>query len=174
MKNCPACHAQMDDSAVVCSDCLAKAQGLTGTLNRRHLFLAAHQAALLFALFLFVKGCWMAFSEASYSSFTESMGLPPASPGVHYVAALFASVAAILYGVAWIGGAVRARWGYPTCAAALVVFVVGQVITRFAALGPDVQVARAVAFIVLWSAVPMFQLIGLTIGEDPTRVATAP
>jgi len=163
MKNCPVCHAQMDDAAVVCAECLAKAQGLTGTLNRQHLFLAAQQITLLFALFLFAKSGWMAFSEASYSDFTRSIGLPTVSPGVHYVAALFASISAILYAAAWIGGAVRAKWGYPTCLAALIVFVIGQVVTRFASLGPEFPVPRAVAFILLWSALPAFQMMALSL-----------
>jgi hypothetical protein len=171
MKHCPVCHATIDDAALVCGNCLAKAQGLTTRLNRQHLFLAAHQITLFFAVFLFAKGAWMAFSETGYSQFVESMGLPPVDPTVHYIGALFASISAMLYAIAWTGGTVRARWGYPVCVVALVVFVVGQVVTRIAAVGPQFPLVQAVAFIVLWSTLPVFQIIGLRIGEDPNGPA---
>jgi hypothetical protein len=157
----------MPDERVLCAPCLDRAVRAEPGHRRRGLARWGQGLMLLFAAALFVKGCWMGLSESGYADFVKSMGFPQKSPPLHYLDAALATLSALLYATAWVGGLLDRQWRTAACLAGLLALAAGQIITEFGGLAASEPVAKAFALTAVWLALPVFQFIALLLGGAP-------
>ncbi len=166
MTKCPLCGSEVAERGTICDSCLAKAMTARPGRRQRRLAGAAQSLMVWFAVLLFIKACWMALAEPSYSTFVASMGFPQKSAAVHYLAAAFFGLSAAGYIMAWVGTLLERNWRFGVCGAALAVFGLGQVVTQFMGAQPGDPWAKAVALVVIWMVLPVFQFAALLLGSN--------
>jgi len=154
----------MFEDQLICDGCLHRVSEYEPERKKRRLAQLAQNLMLFFAIFLFTKGWWMVFGAESYTRFAESMGFLQSSITAHYLGSAFATVSSILYSSAWMAGNLSLTWRARVCGYALAVFGIGQITTQILKLQADDPIPKAIAIMIVWLALPIFQFISLILG----------
>ena len=170
-RKCPVCGHRMHYRDVVCPACRERIERREPVRREQVLRAWGRGLMLCLAVFLFAKAVFATFSPAEYQSFLRSLGFEKEHETFLYLNAALMSAAALLYGVAWLGGYLKLGWETLVCGIALVVFVVGQGATQFLLVPAGEGLARPLAFFIVWIAVPVFQFAALVLGRHEDEPA---
>ncbi|MFC1582764.1 hypothetical protein ACFL4W_04425 [Planctomycetota bacterium] len=163
MKTCPMCRHEMDDSEVVCSECMVRIH--VNESPRRASVLYGWGRALMAVLagLLFFLGMWAILSPESYRDMSEGLGLKPLSETMFYLNAAVLLAVGILYGISWLAGYLERKWHRPLCLLTLIVFAVGKLIVQIR-FDSAQDFTRGLALVFLWLAIPIFQYAAFVMG----------
>ena len=171
-RQCPVCGHRTHPDDIVCEACRSRIERRKPMRREQVLHAWGRGLMLWLALFFLAKGALATFTPVGYRNLVESLGFVAHDDTFHYLNAAFVSAAALLYAVAWIAGYLKLPWETLVCGLALAVFVVGQGVTQFA-FDPS-GAARALAFFIVWIAVPLVQFVALVLGRNAAEPPAEP
>ena len=157
VRSCPVCKEELADHEIVCSACQERIDARMPAHRRSVLWSWGRGLMLAMAILFFLKGSFAALSPEEYARTVADFGFTSRDVTATSVGSAFFLAAALLYGMAWIGGYLGRAWDKHVCLAALVVFGAGETVTRFLFLSGRDGLARGLALFVFWMAVPVFQ-----------------
>ena len=171
-RQCPACGHPMHPNDVVCVACRERIERRKPMRREQVLHAWGRALMLWLGVFFLGKGALATFTPAGYRSFVQSLGFVAHDDTFHYLNAAFVSIAALLYGIAWIGGYLKLHWEPLICGLALAVYVFGQGVTQF--MFDPGGYSRALAFFIVWITVPVVQFVALVLGRNAVETPAEP